>query len=409
LSSTRAKKPAGFSLWECWGDALDLDPESPPGQAARYMYKEVFDGVRLMMKFKWFMNGGEQLAKMMHRIERARYYGLKIHLVADWFDESTGPNTYHAKMWKPDHKTMQKEVEKMCRVFKPAILEVCNEPYHIHGKRVGHYPEGEYVKDVSAFVRGARKAKFQGKILASGTRKEVGWKITKGWEWHAERWEKGMLEGKHSLVLHEAMDEEDIIEGLTGKFYEGKAIGYQWPIYESEFSPVARHTHIDTHHGAKLAVAGVKAAMEKQFPLCFLTMGGYNDDFGRSKADGGWGMHTDLINNRGELSKAARAIAEEMGAPEFVLQDDTDPPPPPPDDDTDPIDPPDDGGGTDGGSDDSVGGRDPWLDRADRAMDLIERLLTFAEENPELLALLLKVVPFEALWSRWQNEKDPPG
>lgn len=389
MSNTRAKKPAGFSLWECWGDALDLDPKSHAGQAARYMYEEVFDGVRIMMKFKWFMEKTKELQIMNRRIARARSYGLKLHLCADWFEAADGPKSYHRRMWKPDHATMQDEVMRMCKQYEPDILEVCNEPYHLAGKRVGAYPEEEYVKDVNSFVRGARAANYKGKILASGTRPEVGWKIKNGWEWHAERWEKGMLEGKHTLVLHDVLAPWAIRDTLIGKFHQGKAIGYQWPVYESEFSPVGRHTHINTPRGAQLALAGVKAAMEKQFPLCFLTMGGYNEDFGRSKADGGWGMRTDLINSKGQLSEAAKEIAQLLGAPEFRLQDDTGPPPPPPDDDTDPVDPPDDDGGDGGGEE------DPWLARADRAMDLLERLLIFAEENPDLLHLILELLPVE--------------
>jgi hypothetical protein len=363
------------------------------------MYEEVFDGVRIMMKFKWFMEKPKEFEVMNRRIARARSYGLKLHLCADWFEAASGPNSYHKGMWKPDHATMQDEIMRMCKQYQPDILEVCNEPYHLAGKKVGAYPEEEYVKDVTTFVRGARAANYKGEILASGTRPDVGWSIKKGWEWHADRWERGMLEGKHTLVLHGAVTPEMVRDELIGKFHEGRAIGYQWPIYESEFSPVGRHTHIDTPQGAKLALAGVKAAMEKQFPLCFLTMGGYNENFGRSKADGGWGMHSDLINSKGQLSEAAKEIAKLLGAPTFHLQDDTGPPPPPPDDNTDPVDPPDDGGGE----------VDPWLARADRAMDLLERLLTFAEENPELLHLLLKVVPFQDLWGKMIIPEEYPG
>lgn len=326
---TRAKKPAGFSIWEGWGDALDLEPKSYPGQAARYMYEEVIDGVRLMVKFKWLAQEPNKVENILKRAERARRYGCKVHLVIDWFEEATGPGTYHKRMWKPPTTKMQGLVMEAIRIFDPEIIEVCNEPYYVKG---GKYSAADYVPDVTNFVIAAERANYRGKILASGSRESVGWKIVDGWEWHAKRWERGMLEGKHSLVLHQLTDPNDVYDELTQYFHQGKAIGYQWPVYESEFSGVGTETHINSSLGAELTMAGYFAAKHKKFPICYLTMGGYNKDFGKSRDDGGWGMHTDLINDSGLISEAGLSMASEEGAPPFVLikNGNGEPPPPPP-------------------------------------------------------------------------------
>ena len=323
----RATKPAGFSLRECWGGALDFDPSSPRGQAAAYMYKYVFDGVRIMIKFEEWATMPQAVSVIRHRIERARLYGMDIHLVIDWFKVATGPGSYHKGMWKPSRHEMTRMVAGMIDEFDPDIVEVCNEPYYVKG---GKYTAKQYVKDVTDYVTAAEDANFKGKILASGPRQEVGWKIKDGWEWHAKRWERGMLEGKHTLVLHNLKYPAEVATALTENFHNGKAIGYQWPVYESEYSGVGRTYSTDTIKGADMTMAGYYAAVNKRFPLCYLTMGGNWDGFG-NPSPSGWGMQTDLINKHGKLSKTAKALAEAEGAPPFEPNGGNGGPPPDPD------------------------------------------------------------------------------
>ena len=109
----RASKPAGFSLRECWADALDFDPTSARGQAAAYMYRYVMDGVRIMLKFEEWDHMPARVEVIRRRIARARSYGCDIHLCIDWFKVATGPGSYHKGMWKPSTNTMIDMVAEM--------------------------------------------------------------------------------------------------------------------------------------------------------------------------------------------------------------------------------------------------------------------------------------------------------
>ena len=323
----RASKPAGFSLRECWADALDFDPTSARGQAAAYMYRYVMDGVRIMLKFEEWDHMPARVEVIRRRIARARSYGCDIHLCIDWFKVATGPGSYHKGMWKPSTNTMIDMVAEMLDEFEPDIVEVCNEPYYVKG---GKYTAKQYVNDVTAYVLACEEVNFKGKVLASGTRQEVGWKIEDGWEWHAKRWERGMLEGKHTLVLHELKTPAQVRSALIDGFHNGKAVGYQWPVYESEYSGVGRSYSTDSVAGAEMTMAGYHAARDKRFPLAYLTMGGGWDGYG-DPSPSGWRMQTDLINKHGELSLSAKMLAAAENAPPFVLDPpDIEPPPPPP-------------------------------------------------------------------------------
>ena len=190
-----------------------------------------------------------------------------------------------------------------------------------------------------------------------------------------------MFEGKHSLVLHNIKDPDAVYEELIDSFYQGKAVGYQWPVFESEFSGVGKVANTNSSLGAELTMAGYHAAKDKKFPLCYLTMGGEHAGFGNPDA-GAWGMHTDLINRDGKLSLSALALAEAEEAPEFEFEE---APPPPPDDDSD------DGDDIPDGDDDGVPRDldDEWGERVDRGLDLLERVIDIAEEHPEWIDLLI--------------------
>jgi hypothetical protein len=301
---TRAKKPAGFSLWECWGEALDLDPKSPAGQAAAHMYKHVFDGVRLMIKFQEFYNKGPMRKQIDDRVRRAREYDLKVLLVIDWFNVATGPKDYHKSIHIPVSKDLPRLVSQIITYYKPDMVEVCNEPNYHKGHKTN---AKEYSDRVSLFVEGAARAGFKGPMLCTGTRKDLGWSVKDGWEWHATRHPGGMLEGKHSLVLHELETPEQVRDGLIGDIPNGKAVGYQWPLFESEFSGVGRRWDTDSVHGAQMTMAGYQACKDKSMPLCYLTMGGWNNDFDDTTT-GPWRMRTGLIDVKGRLSTSALAL-----------------------------------------------------------------------------------------------------
>ena len=64
----------------------------------------------------------------------------------------------------------------------------------------------------------------------------------------------------------------------------------------------------------------------KRVPVGWLTMGGSNPDFG---GEGGWGMHTQLVNSLGEVSLSGQELLRFLGKPQYD-GDIVDPPEEPP-------------------------------------------------------------------------------
>jgi hypothetical protein len=141
-----------------------------------------------------------------------------------------------------------------------------------------------------------------------------------------------------------------------------------------------------------MTMAGYQACKDKSMPLCYLTMGGWNNDFDDTTT-GPWRMRTGLIDVKGRLSTSALALCKAEGAPKFELEGDDPPSPPvPPVDDGDGE--PDPGGEGDGGGKDGGDGGDAegWRNEINRALDLLDRVITLSEENPEILLILLRII-----------------
>ena len=332
--------PLGHQVWECWGGALQL-PDGAARDAARYLYKSrLLTGVRIMAKFWEFDRDKERYRRLtVDRAEIARSLGLKVQLSIDWHNTATGPSDYHKSRHFPAN--VPNAVASMLRDVEPDEVEVCNEPYYLKGSKAMEMKQ--YLGLFNQFAEGARRANWDGLIIATQDypgdhpegRDNGNFKYD-SWIWHGN-WDN-CAESRHSWVLEPRSTDPQIFYEQILKSLDNPrrwAVGWHWPVWENEHSPLGRQVHINTDLGARMCLASWNAYSFKRCPWAFLTMGGTLRDFG---TDGSWGMHTDLINDRGEFSLGCKALMRKAGVsvpdniePDPVPDPDPDPTPAPPD------------------------------------------------------------------------------
>jgi len=288
----RPKNPAGFEIYECWGEFLDTQ-----NRMALALFEDCFDGVRIMAKFDEYFNQPQTFAKWVRRAEIAKQMGKKIHLCIDWHNTATGPNDYHDYVQRPTLNKLAKAVGAIIKEFPNAsIVEVANEPYYVQNAQQ-RITIKEYHPLVLAYIDGCSIGNHKGILLASQSSKgkwnKPGNKVEDGWEWSDTRWQPGMWEGLHTAVLHTHTTPNDLIAALTDHWYQGKAIGYQHEIYESELAPTGKLLKTNTTAGAQMYSAVLNMARQERLPICFLTIDGRSPNFG---ASGNWPGAMGLVN-----------------------------------------------------------------------------------------------------------------
>ena len=297
-------KPLGFGLWECWGGFLSL-PSGLARDASLWYAEEVLHGVRLMVKFEEWETRPGRISKLVERAELLDSMGLDLHLVIDWWNiNDVGPSLYHKTSYIP--KDINAAIRGIMGTFNnPGIVEVCNEPYHKKGDK-NWLSTHDYRGHVDRYVGALHRTGWDGLLVATQTHNHKN--VAKGWEWHIRH--NKCAEGRHTAVLHDYTTPLGLAEALFPKEYpRSVGVGWHWPFWETEFSPVGRHTNINSLQGGRLMEAGIKVAKQRKFPLTLLTMGGTNESFGNES----WGMHTDLVNTKGKFSDGARVAAAMVG------------------------------------------------------------------------------------------------
>lgn len=345
------KRGHGFDVYIVWAGALLLDPDTPAGAMARWMFRSgAVDGVRIMAKFVEYDNDPARYQRMtLEMVRIARSYGLKIMLSIDWHNVATRMNEYHLSRYFP--RNVRNTVRKIMQDVEPDELEVSNEPFHIQSPTPDMTQE-QYAGHVYEYIRGARDAEFNGTILGyQGPADTIG----KSWIWRVgvnpnghtepgmtvEEWPWNKIgESKHHEpgVLHRLHTAAMVRDALESNPWAqaNQPRGWQHWIWHSEMSPLGRGIHINSEEGAKAVTTALEFFKFQDTPFAFLEMGGWNEDWGNS-SPGGWNMHTDLIDDQGRLSKGAKALLEFRGiskpwGPGDIPDPDPDPIPDPGDD-----------------------------------------------------------------------------
>ena len=313
---SRVKRPYGFEVWECWADALGW-PSSLKRDMAWWMYREVFTGVRVMVKFVDLDNDDDWYEEMLIRHDIARGLGLETMLCIDWFNRANNASGYHSKLERPRLEDITGKVAAIIRDFSPTMIEVCNEPYYAK-RLVDRVNHKEYRDFVQAYVDGAVMSNFDGKIVASQPNEKFSkpGDLHDAWVWDVH-WRHGFIEGDHSAVLHECAD-IDCLTSMVDDWQGGKPIGYQYAHFETEFSACGRATAATDPHAEIITRQFVQWAKSKKLPFTWLDMGGY-------VPGGGWNMDTRLIDNAGHLTYAAKGLLSAM-----CIEPPYNPPPPEP-------------------------------------------------------------------------------
>ena len=302
----RARHPYGFEFWETWADALGWEP-SPKRDKAFWLYKNLIQGVRIMVKFEDFIEQGDWYAEILRRHEIAKSLGLRTMLCIDWFNRADARGGYHAYTVLPHDIALA--VNSILRDFQPDIMEVCNEPYYAK-RNSDKITIAEYAERVASYVDGADRARFRGEIIASQSHKNW-WKkhgdlVEDGWEWHVW-WPHGMIEGRHSAILHTCTTTEQLIyKVLEAGWHEGKPIGWRHPIFESELSITGTRIKDFEPHAKNMAKSFTLWSKSKHLPYAYLIMGG-------DEGGGDWGMYTRLLDQNGEFTQACLGIMEALG------------------------------------------------------------------------------------------------
>jgi hypothetical protein len=324
----------GFQIWEVWGHALLLPKDSKAWGAAKHLYEHAIYGVRIMSKFEEFEKN--PYLYQIHTIEkaqRARELGKKVMLCLDWHNTTSGSSGYHQSRYIPQN--LAKQVERIIRDVKPDVVQVANEPYHI--KKGKDLTTKQYAAYVYKYIKGMKAAGFNGLMVAEQSSGDNG-DMHDAWEYHVyhnpdnpgaliENWDY-CAEGKHRLprVLHDWKTANHVVMDLNSNAWadRNKPVGWHWPIFQDEFSACGTGIHVDTPEGAKAMRMSLDFFKREKAPFAWLTMGGTSKTFG---GEGGWGMHTQLVNSEGKVSESGQAMLRFLGKPQYDGNP-VDPPPP---------------------------------------------------------------------------------
>lgn len=325
----RATKPLGFQTGECWGGILEHPPTTPAAQAAKYLYQNGGRNgrpmvARLMVKFEEIETAPDRHARAASRVSRATEYGCPVMLCVDWHNICDAKATYHKYQYWPTRQSVAKHVRDLLREFRPYALEVANEYYYLKGTQDMRVKD--YTKRVMEYVEGAEMANWDGLLVASNKHDEGRDRPQDLWMWHVP-W-TNCAESFHRLILSGGPSTAEALERELDSYAyveRGKAIGWQWPLYITETSPVNNTADINTDEGAKMMMTMLEHHDRFNLPLVMLAMAGdqYAEDYER----GAWGMKTWFVDKRGDLSFGAQAWLDYVGAaqpPEFDEEDDVD-------------------------------------------------------------------------------------
>ena len=333
-------QPLGHRLIEGgWGASLLLDGAA--GEASDYLHTHLFDGVRVMAKpWEYVHNRARFDSHTMARVRVAKALGVKIQLSIDIHNSADNQGGYHNKRQIPSN--FARVLKEIILEIGPDSIEVINEPYALtdqagpgdYGRRL---TIGQYKNDFfNVYAEAAQQANWNGLFLAwqdhtdqSRHPPTPGNFRNDSWIWHGE-WDD-CAEVLHDFVL-DARSTDPVLfyQQIKDKMDNPRrwAVGWRWPIFQNEHSSVGRQVHINTNLGARMCEASWSAYKSEKCPWGFLTIGGGTPDFG---GEGGWGMHTDLINNRGEFSLGCQKLMQ-LARVEIPDVDPVDPP--------NPVDPP---------------------------------------------------------------------
>jgi len=305
-------QPLGHRLIEGgWAGALLLDGAAR--ESADNLYQNLLEGCRIMAKPWEYKHRPQRYAShTMARVRRARDLGVKIQLSIDIHNSADNQGGYHDKREIPNN--LKGVVKAIIQEIDPDELEVINEPYYCKSAGPGNLPKKlrmeDYLHFFNVYADAARQANWHGLICAWQDNTDLPGNFRAGsWIWHGE-WDD-CAEVRHDFVLDQRSEDPDIFEQQIKDAMDNPrrfAVGWRWPIYQNEHSSLGRQVHINSSLGARMCQASWNAYSAERCPWGFLTVGG-SPGFG----GGSWGMHTDLIDDRGEYSLGCKALMSKAG------------------------------------------------------------------------------------------------
>jgi hypothetical protein len=318
-----AEQPLGPRLIEGgWGAGLILPP-GPAKEAADYLYPRLFDGARIMAKpWEYVHNRQRFETHTMARVRAARDLGIKIQLSIDIHNSADDRGGYHNRREIPAQ--FQRVVKEIILLIDPDEIEVINEPYaSTNHPGPGNYGRRLNIKQYkddffNVYAEAARQANWRGLFCAwqdhtDQTRRPPtpGNFRDDSWIWHGE-WTQ-CAEVQHDFVLDtRSTDPQEFYNQILAKMDNPRqwAVGWRYGLFQNEHSSVGRQVHINSQLGADMCEASWNAHRDIKCAWGFLTVGGYTPDFGN---EGGWGMNTDLINDKGEFSLGCQRLMQLAG------------------------------------------------------------------------------------------------
>jgi hypothetical protein len=292
-----------------------------------------------MVKTVELRDEGPDLRLAYDRIERAMSYGCGVELVYDWFLKAVDRNSYHRDLWLPDLRTIAIHARDLSRRFRPAEFEVCNEFWYTKGNRdmtMEEYTTIVYAVADGLLMAGAPYPQLNASIKLDKPRDSE----HDLWVWNIE-YDKCAEVYHFNILSHRGKPPTpNTPEGLLAKLQaqdycdkdrtgRDKAIGWIWPLKLNETSPVGDRVDLNTRNGAEMMVTLLRHQKRYDMPVTMLTMGG-----GRpfDAPPGEWGMRSDFVDDRGNLSLGVEAWLDFVDAPPYEGPSEP------------PVDPPDPGG-----------------------------------------------------------------
>jgi hypothetical protein len=323
----RKNRPAGFDIGECWGDIFKYpENHSASTEAAAYLAKHGGANggpmvMRQMVKPRQIEEGSQFHVEAMLQIERLKSYGCGIELVIDLHNRATGRGDYHARIEWPRRKTLAQHTRDLVRDFEPDEVECMNEFWYTKGPadmRMVQY-RNEVVFKVAEGLTQANlqyEPRLNASIVldAQDSPHDL-------WVWNVE-WDNCLEVYHWNILSHRGKPPTpNTPEGLLAKLQaqdycdkdrtgRDKAVGWVWPLKLNETSPVGDRVDLNTRNGAEMMLTLLRHQKRYDMPVTMLTMGGSRafDD------EGGWGMQSNFVDDRGNLSLGVQAWLDFVGA-----------------------------------------------------------------------------------------------
>ena len=336
-----------YGIGECWGDFLKIINSEGEPRLLRDRLEElavnVLGHVRIMVKFEDVSLKGPQIirSEIDDMVQTAQELGLYVNICTDWHNKAGGPGSYHQSLDEKvlnNYSLMQDLVEAILEELQPDMLQVCNEPFY-RKKSLPPLTEDLYAEYVEAHVRALKsngdrsilliadspystptRDPFKSWVFRTHKANPLELSKTVTWDKCAESlhvyyvgdWEKPSA--ITSTMVHSLPDAKSLSFTMHSCFWlrDRDNCGVMFPVFHDEVSPVGKVNHINSPTGYAMTKVMLDIFTEKNIPCTWLSLGGTNPWWGQEPGTSGWGLNTDMINSKGELSLGGIAVLDHL-------------------------------------------------------------------------------------------------